>query len=133
MKQILIIDDEPQIRMMLKKRLETEGYSVIVASNGKEGIKIFNKGLVGLIITDIIMPEKEGMETIMELRKSNPAVPIYAMSGGGKNPSDGYLKTAKCLGAKAIFAKPFETKKLVSAVKMFESYLTKTDETRESV
>ena len=116
MKQILIIDDEPQIRSMLKMMLEREGFHVIVASDGKEGMKIFEKEPVDLVITDLIMPEKEGIEVIQELRKNNSNLPIIAISGGGKNSPDTYLNIAKLLGANAIFEKPVAKEKLIDAV-----------------
>jgi len=117
MKRILIIDDEPQIRLMLKKMLEREGFDIIVASDGKEGMKLFEKDPVDLVITDIIMPEKEGIEVILALRKGYPDVPIIAMSGGGRNPPDGYLKMAKLSGVQATFEKPFKKEELLNAVK----------------
>ena len=116
MKQILIIDDEPQIRSMLKMMLERAGFNVIVASDGKEGMKIFEKKSVDLVITDLIMPEKEGIEVIQELRKNNSNLPIIAISGGGKNSPDTYLNIAKLLGANAIFEKPVAKEKLIDAV-----------------
>ena len=117
MKQILVIDDESQIRSMLKKMLEREGFDVITAFDGKEGMKLFRENPADLVITDIIMPEKEGFEIIMELKKSSPNVPVIAISGGGKNSPDGYLNIAKKFGAKAIFKKPVENKELLKAVK----------------
>ena len=117
MKQILIIDDEPQIRSMLKKMLEQEGFDIIVASDGKEGMKLFEKDPVDLVITEIIMPEKDGIEVILALRKDYPDVPIFAISGGGRKPPDGYLKMAKLSGAQAIFEKPIEKEELFDAVK----------------
>ena len=117
MKKILIIDDEPQIRLMLKKMLEREGFDIIVASDGKEGMKLFEKDPVDLVITDIIMPEKDGIEVILALRKDYPDVPIFAMSGGGIKPPYGYLKMAKLSGAQAIFEKPIKKEALLIAVK----------------
>ena len=117
MRRILIIDDEPQIRLLLKKMLEKEGFNVITASDGKEGMKLFNKEPFDLVITDIIMPEKEGIEIIQELRKNHPNLPIIAISGGGRNSSDSYLKMAKMFGANEIFEKPVEKQKLINAIK----------------
>ncbi len=116
MKQILIIDDELQIRSMLKKMLEREDFNVVVASDGKEGMKIFEKEPVDLVITDLIMPEKEGIEVIQELRKNNSNLPIIAISGGGKNSPGTYLNIAKLLGANAILEKPFAKEKLIDAI-----------------
>ena len=117
MAHILVIDDEKQIRMMLRKMLEAEGYTVTEAADGTEGITRYQEHPADLIITDIIMPEKEGIETIMELKKQNPGVKIIAMSGGGKNQPEGYLKTAKLLGAKETFSKPIRKETLLQAIK----------------
>ena len=117
MKQILIIDDESQIRLVLKKMLVREGFSVISASDGKEGMKLFKKDVVDLVITDIIMPEKEGVEVIMELKKDYPDVPIIAISGGGQFSSKHYLDMAKLLGVNAIFDKPIYKDELLKEVK----------------
>jgi YesN/AraC family two-component response regulator len=83
MVKILIIDDEAPIRKMLKQLLERNEYEVLEAVNGNQGIKLFNEQDPDLIISGLIMPEKEGLETIRELKKSNPDVPIIAISGGG--------------------------------------------------
>ncbi len=117
MAHILIIDDEQPIRLMLRKMLESEGYVITEASNGAEGIKRYHENPADLIITDLIMPEKEGTETIIELKKENPAVKIIAMSGGGKNKPDGYLHTAKLLGAKQTLEKPLRKNELLEAIR----------------
>ncbi len=117
MKKILVMDDEAAIRSMLKKLLEREGYFVITASEGKEGMDLFNKESMDLVVTDLIMPEKEGIEVIMELRKKYPDVPVIAMSGGGRNSPEVYLNTAKLLGARAVLEKPVQTKIFLDAVK----------------
>jgi len=91
MAQILIIDDEATIRDLLVKILEREGYKTITAADGKEGIRIFRENPADLIITDLIMPEKEGIETIMELRRDFRDVKVIAMSGGGKIEPETYL------------------------------------------
>jgi CheY-like chemotaxis protein len=116
MPSILVIDDEPQLRSLLKQMLERKGYQVDVASNGKEGIQKFRKQAADLIITDLIMPEKEGLETIMELRKDFPDVKIIAISGGGRMNPEGYLNTAKIFGASYTFSKPLENIKFLNAV-----------------
>jgi len=95
MARILIIDDEPQLLDMLGQTFEREGYDIVKASNGKEGIKLYRENPVDLIITDIIMPEKEGIETIFELRKDFPDLKIIAISGGGRIEPEEYLDIAK--------------------------------------
>ncbi|MFH1153115.1 MAG: response regulator [Pseudomonadota bacterium] len=117
MKKILIIDDEPQIRSMLKMLFEREGFHVVVACDGKEGTRLFEQDPADLVITDLIMPEKEGVETIRELRKKNPVLPIVAMSGGGRSAPDGYLHMAKLLGANAVFKKPIAKEDLLKIVR----------------
>ena len=117
MKRILIIDDETNILLMLKKMLERAGYEIDLATNGEEGLRLFRNTLSDLVITDIIMPEKEGLETIREMRKMQPKMKIIAMSGGGKISADNYLETAKIFGASRIMEKPFTQQAMVSTVK----------------
>ena len=116
MSQILIIDDEPQVRSLLKQMLEQEGYSVTVASDGIEGLERFHKRPSDLIITDLVMPEQEGLETIRLIRKDNPDVPIFAISGGGKNSAQSYLDLAKLIGANVILKKPIDQKVLIDEI-----------------
>lgn len=117
MTRILVIDDDPNIRQMVCRMLEREGYEVEVASNGKEGIDKFRAVPASLIITDIIMPEQEGIETIRMLRTDFPDCRIIAMSGGGRiGPSD-YLSMAKLLGATVSLSKPFDRGQLLDAVR----------------
>jgi DNA-binding response OmpR family regulator len=117
MSRILAIDDDIEIREMLKQLLERAGYEVLVAPDGKEALKLHQAKPVNLIITDIVMPEKEGLETIMEFQRQSPGVKIIAISGGGKIEANEYLNLAKMLGAKKTFSKPFELKKLLTEVR----------------
>jgi len=117
MKKILVIDDEPHILLMLKKMLERAGYEIDIASNGMEGLELFKKSPTDLVITDIIMPEKEGLETIREMKRLQSGLKIIAMSGGGKITADNYLQTAKFFGASRILEKPFTQQQMVEAVK----------------
>ncbi len=94
-----------------------EGHEVVNASNGKEGIKLFRENGADLIITDIVMPEKEGLETIMELRKGYPDVKIIAISGGGRVDPESYLTMAEKMGASRTLTKPFEREELLEAVR----------------
>jgi DNA-binding response OmpR family regulator len=114
--RILIIDDEVQIREMLGQMLSREGYQVLHASNGKDGMKICREQHIDLIITDIIMPEKDGIETILELRRELSHLKVIAISGGGRLGPDGYLEMAKKLGAHRTFFKPFNRKEILDAV-----------------
>ena len=116
MARILIIDDDVQILDMLRQTLEREGYEVVDAPNGKEGIRLYREDPADLIITDIIMPEKEGIEIIVELKRDFPNVKIIAISGGGQIGSEEYLRIAKGLGALRTFTKPVEREELLGAV-----------------
>jgi len=117
MERILIIDDEPQIRSMLRLMLERDGYEVVEAPDGIEGIRAYRQKPADLIITDLIMPNKDGIGMIIELQKEFPDVKIIAMSGGGLNKPDGYLKGAKKLGAAYTLTKPIDREKMLRAVK----------------
>ena len=117
MPNILIIDDDNQFRTMLRKMVERNGYEVIEASDGKEGIKLYRKNPTDLIITDLIMPEKDGIETIQELRKDFPDVKIIAISGGGRLGPHDYLHLAKMLGAQRTLTKPIELPDLLKTIK----------------
>jgi DNA-binding NtrC family response regulator len=116
MQRILLIDDDHHILLMIKKMLERVGYEVDLASNGNEGLELFQEMPADLVITDIIMPEKEGLETIREMKRLQPDLKIIAMSGGGKISADNYLETAKIFGASMVLEKPFSQKTMVSAV-----------------
>jgi len=117
MERILIIDDEPQIRSMLTLMLEREGYEVVEAPDGVDGIKIYRQNPADLIITDLIMPNKDGIGMIIDLKKEFPNVKIIAMSGGGLNKPDGYLKGAKKLGAACTLTKPIDREEMLEAVR----------------
>jgi len=117
MGRILLIDDNVQILNMLRQILEPEGYEVVDAINGNEGIRLYREKPTDLIITDLIMPEKGGIETIMELRRDFPDVKIIAISGGGRSHPGPYLKIAKEVGAQYTFAKPVKREELLNAVR----------------
>ena len=117
MESILIIDDEPQIRSMIRLILERSGYTVIEASDGIEGIRRFREKPADLIITDLIMPNKDGIGMIIELKKEFPDVKIVAMSGGGLNRPEGYLRGAQKLGAACTLSKPINRQELLRVVR----------------
>ena len=116
MAKILVIDDDPSILAMLKRMLEKAGYEVNIASNGNEGLEMIECCLPDLLVTDIVMPEKEGLELIFYLRKKNPGLKIVAISGGGRFNYEGYLTSAKYLGADLVFQKPLVHKEFVQAI-----------------
>jgi len=115
-KTILIIEDDERIRELLRTFLEAAGYLVVDAENGAVGIKKYRENTIDLVITDLIMPEKEGIETIRELKALNPQVKIIAMSGGGVLDPEEYLSIAKRLGVLQTLAKPFSREEIVTAV-----------------
>ncbi len=116
MKSILIIDDEKPIQKLLLKSLMFEGHQVFVADNGRSGLKIIKKTPPDLVVTDLIMPGKEGLETIREIKAAYPEIKIIAISGGGSIVPNGYLDMALKFGADYTFAKPVDNEKLISAV-----------------
>ena len=116
MPHVLVIDDEKDIREVISEYLTKNGCEVSIASNGKEAFHIINESIPDVVITDLIMPEKEGIETILELKKNFKDVKIIAMSGGGIIGADSYLSIAEKLGIHKAFAKPFRINELLNAV-----------------
>ena len=112
---ILLIDDEQPFRDVLKQVLSRAGYDVVEAADGAEGVKRFYEKPADMIITDIIMPEKEGIETMIELKKDNPGVKLIAMSGGGWYGTDIDFDMARKLGARTL-DKPFALQELLDVV-----------------
>jgi len=117
MARILVIDDDEQVLDMLYESLTREGYDVLRASNGEQGMRLYREEPVDLIITDLIMPEKEGIETIIELRQDFPDVKIIAMSGGGRIGTKDYLNMAKIFGVQRTFTKPVAREQLLDAIR----------------
>ena len=116
MARLLVIDDEKLARLTLRKILERAGHEVVEASNGSEGIAMYRAQPFDAVITDIIMPDKEGVETIIELKRDFPQVRLIAISGGGRTRNLDFLKLAMQYGAEKILAKPFSQDDLVDAV-----------------
>jgi CheY-like chemotaxis protein len=117
MARILLIDDDDSFRTMLRLTLVHFGYTVIEARNGKEGLALFKEANADLVITDIVMPEKEGLEVLMELRrKQPPPVKIIAISGGARVNIADNLRMAKLLGAAKVLTKPFSNEALIAAI-----------------
>lgn len=115
-KRILVIDDDPDMRESLAKVLEAKGHEVIVAGDGQEGMAAFRAHSPDLVITDLVMPRKEGLETIMELRRDHPNTRIIAMSGGTRHDETVFLRAAQKLGAHRWLQKPFGLDQLLGAV-----------------
>ncbi len=117
MQTILVIEDDTIIRQTIQNMLEIDGYNVVVAENGKEGLKLFDKESPGLVITDIIMPEQEGIETITLLKKIDPGVKFIVMSGGGVLAPGYYLSIIQKLGVSKTLKKPFDCEELLALVR----------------
>lgn len=116
MAEIIIIEDDELLRQMLVRWLGANGYPVREAGNGHEGLRLMREHPAALVITDLVMPDMEGIETIRHLRRDYPKTKIVAISGGGVGDANGYLKIASELGAHRTFAKPFFPGELLSAV-----------------
>lgn len=110
---VLIVEDDKELREMLKMSLQRRGFAVQEADNGKEAIAHFKPLLTDLVVTDLIMPEEDGLKVVIKLRELKPTIKIIAISGGGKVGPGSYLNLAKALGADAIYSKPFSIKDLI--------------------
>lgn len=116
MGRIMVVEDDKAVRELLREILKRAGHEVIAAGNGKEAIALYQDTPADLVITNILMPEKEGLETIQEMRRDDPDIKIIAISGGGQiGPAD-YLEIARRFGARRTFSKPFDRKELLAAV-----------------
>ncbi len=116
MARILIIEDDNEVREYLESVISRAGYEVISAENGKEGVELFATQPADLVVTDIIMPEKDGIETIMDLRRGNPDLKVIAISGGGRSEPENYLHSARLLGANRTMKKPFTNQEMLAAI-----------------
>lgn len=115
MPRLLLIDDDDRLRSVLAKALAHAGYDVIQAADGLQGVELARVAPFDVVITDLVMPVQEGMETIMQLRQEHPALPVIAISGGLNN-SAVYLEIAAKIGAKRILAKPFTPQELIAQI-----------------
>jgi CheY-like chemotaxis protein len=115
-KIILVIDDEPMMRKQIRVMLEPEGFTVREAADGNEGLTQVALAIPNIVITDVLMPNKEGIETILELRHRYQSIRIIAMSGGGRLGNQDFLRAAKHLGADGILPKPFLPSALLQLV-----------------
>ena len=116
MPSILIVDDDEQFRSMLREVLAHAGYQVLEAANGAKAIKLYETHPTDLVITDLIMPEKDGLEMILEFKRLSFAAKIIAVSGAGGHGSQDYLRIAKALGAARVLPKPFSTQEILETV-----------------
>ncbi len=116
MSHILVVEDDEDVRRMVVQILLREGYRVTEAPNGQKALELFRIEPADLIVTDLIMPEKEGLEMIRDLNRDYTGVRVIAMSGGGRLDPTDYLKTARVFGARRTINKPFGKQELVTAV-----------------
>jgi len=114
--RILIMDDEEEIRSIIRRALTMAGHEIIEAEDGAVGLRLFQASSFDMVITDLLMPEKEGIETILELREEHPDLRILVVSGGMAGDREGPLADAVSLGADAAVAKPFTVAELLEAV-----------------
>jgi DNA-binding response OmpR family regulator len=113
-KTILVVDDDPQVLDLMAEILSDEGYRVLRASDGRRAMTTIRQEAVDLMVTDLIMPEQEGVETITQLKREYPSVRVIAISGAAEGA---YLKLAELLGANAVLRKPFAPAELVSRIR----------------
>ena len=113
---ILVIDDNEDVRTLIQLALQAEGFDVSVASNGHDGMSLLRKQFADVVVTDILMPEQDGIETIAELRRDFPDVKIIAISGALSATGFDYLRVPIQLGAARILRKPFDIQELVGAI-----------------
>ena len=111
--KVLVIDDSPDVRKVLRVALESEGYSVLEAADGREGARLYREHRPALVIADIVMPEKDGLETVREILAIDPAAVIFTMSGRDQD----YQYVAGMLGAKRAFRKPVKVDELLRALR----------------
>jgi len=117
MARVLVVDDESQMREVLCQALKRRGHSVDQAADGHQALQRLAEYQPDLVITDLVMPEMEGIETIQALRRKCPAIPIIAISGGGRLEPENYLSMAELIGADRTFAKPFRLEEILTAVR----------------
>ncbi len=116
MSVILVIDDDAAMRRLMVRTLSGRDHRVIEAENGQIGLKLLDTEKPALVITDILMPQKEGIETIREVQERAPGTKIIAVSGGGLSHNLMFLDVARAFGADAVLAKPFRPDQLIEAV-----------------
>jgi CheY-like chemotaxis protein len=117
MAKILVIDDDVIVRKTIIRLLEDGGYKVLSAEDGLRGMAMFRSERPDLVITDIIMPEQEGIQTITEMRKAKPDAKIIVISGSGRIGNIDFLRIAQHLGASDAIAKPFDRDDLLKRVR----------------
>ena len=117
MSRILVIDDDEVVNNMIRQLLQAAGYEAEGAPDGARGMRLMERGSFDLVVTDILMPEREGLETIHLIREKSAALPIIAISGGGRMSPEQCLTMAQYLGADYTFQKPFDHEAFLGAVR----------------
>ncbi len=117
MATVLVIEDDQEVRDYLVAVLSRAGHEVTAAANGRDGVATFRDHPTQVVITDIIMPEKDGIETILDLRREHPQLKVIAISGGGRSTPENYLHSARLLGADRAIRKPFKNEEILAAVR----------------
>ena len=117
MAKVLVIDDEKGVREMVRRMLESEHHTILEAADGIDGVKVFQEEQPDVVVTDIIMPNADGLEVIQRILKINPQAKIVAMSGGGRLADETYLKYARKFGAATVLSKPFPPDELLSLIR----------------
>jgi CheY-like chemotaxis protein len=117
MHTVLIIDDHRPFLEMMSQVIRREGYDVMEAMDGVEGLRLCRKQPPDVVVTDILMPEKDGLEAIREFKRDYPSVKIIAISGGGSNVQIDYLPLAKKMGADSVLRKPIEPADMIDALR----------------
>jgi CheY-like chemotaxis protein len=121
LRRLLVVDDNEDMRQTMKRLLERLGYEVEIASNGARALEMQRRVAADVLITDIFMPDTDGLETINQFRANFPHVRIIAMSGGGASIREAdYLSTATVAGADAVLRKPFSKESLIEALQGLE-------------
>lgn len=116
MARILVIDDDADVRIALQDTLEISGHDVVALSCGDGALKAHSDLPVDIVVTDLFMPGKEGMETIADFRRHYPALPVIAISGLGPRDGSDYLQMANLLGARYVLGKPFTASELLEII-----------------
>lgn len=117
MVKILVIDDDDELLEILKKRLVKAGYEVLTASDGCDGVRLYHRKRPDLVITDVVMPVKDGAEVVFELKKIFPEIKMIVMTGGGQGDPENYLESIKlCSGIEHTLKKPFSMDELLETV-----------------
>ncbi|MBS4047814.1 MAG: response regulator [Ferrovibrio sp.] len=116
MAHLLVIDDNPEFREILRRHLEANGHSVTLATNGEQGLELLGQGNFDIVLTDILMPQRDGVEVLREAKRRWPDLPVIAISGGGWIGANELLGMAERLGADKVLQKPVRREDLIQAV-----------------